>query len=165
MLNRADQLKNYMHVYGPTRFGFFCICIMFLISSHHVSAGIDFFSIASNAVIMYDAPSTKSGKLFVASANLPVEAVVNVEGWSKVRDSSGSLAWVEQSALSKQRFVIVIVPLADIYQSANENSEIIFQSQENVVMEWISSDIPGWVRVRHQEGEAGYVRSSQVWGA
>ncbi|HQU61801.1 MAG: SH3 domain-containing protein [Nitrosomonas sp.] len=130
-----------------------------------MSAGIDYYSIADNAVIMYDAPSTKSGKLFVTSANLPVEAIVNVEGWSKVRDSSGSLAWVEQSALSRQRFVVVIVPLADIYQSANESSEIVFQAQENVVMEWIDSDKPGWVRVRHRDGQAGYVRSNQVWGA
>jgi SH3-like domain-containing protein len=165
MLNRTDHLMNYVHVHRPNRFGRFHICIMFLIFSQHVSAGIDFFSISSNAVIMYDAPSTKSVKLFVASANLPVEVVVNVEGWSKVRDSSGSLAWVEQSALSKQRFVIVTVPLADIYQSANANSELIFQAQENVVMEWIDSDIPGWIRVRHREGQAGYVRSSQVWGA
>lgn len=165
MLNRTDQLKNYMHVHRPNRSGLFCICIMFLISSHHASAGIDFFSIANNAVIMYDAPSTKSGKLFVVSANLPVEAVVNVDGWSKVRDSSGSLAWVEQRSLSKRRFVIVIAPLADIHQTANENSEIIFQAQENVVMEWVDSDMPGWIHVRHQDGQAGYVKSSQVWGA
>lgn len=164
-MNRAGQLKYYKNACRSARFGIFCACTVFLISSHHVSAGIDFFSIANNAVIMYDAPSTKSGKLFVASANLPVEAVVNVEGWSKVRDSSGSLAWVEQKALSKQRFVIVIVPLADIHQSANENSEIIFQAQENVVMEWIDSDIPGWMRVRHRDGQAGYIRSNQVWGA
>src|SRR5690606_23211185 len=97
----------------------------------------------------YDAPSSKSGKLFVASANLPVEVIVNVEGWSKVRDSSGSMAWVEQKALSKQRFVIITVPMADVYQSADEHSEIIFQAQENVVMEWIDSDTPGWVQVRH----------------
>lgn len=165
MLSRAGQLEYYNHMRRSGRFGLFCVCVLFLISSHHVSAGIDFFSIAGNAVIMYDAPSTKSGRLFIASANLPVEVVVNVEGWSKVRDSSGSLAWVEQNALSKQRFVIVIAPLADIYQSANEDSEIIFQAQENVVMEWIDSDISGWVRVRHRDGQAGYVRSNQVWGA
>ena len=165
MLSGFGQLKYYKRVCCSKQFGLLSICVIFLIFSCHVSSGIDYYSIADNAVIMYDAPSTKSGKLFVTSANLPVEAIVNVEGWSKVRDSSGSLAWVEQSALSRQRFVVVIVPLADIYQSANESSEIVFQAQENVVMEWIDSDKPGWVRVRHRDGQAGYVRSNQVWGA
>jgi SH3-like domain-containing protein len=165
MLSGSGQLKYYKRVCCSKQFGLLGICVIFLIFSCHVSAGIAYYSIADNAVIMYDAPSTKSGKLFVTSANLPVEAIVNVEGWSKVRDSSGSLAWVEQSALSRKRFVVVIVPLADIYQSANESSEIVFQAQENVVMEWLDSDIPGWMRVRHRDGQAGYVRSSQVWGA
>lgn len=133
--------------------------------SHHVIADIDYYSIAENAVVMYDAPSTKSGKLFVAGAQLPVEAVVNVEGWSKVRDSSGSLAWVERSMLSQKRFVIVTVPMASVYQFADDNSTLIFQAQEHVVMEWVDSDTPGWVQVRHRDGQSGYVKSNQVWGS
>ena len=147
----------------------YCLCIYLastvFISPHQANAGIDFFSIAENATIMFDAPSVKSGKLFVASANLPVEAVVNVEDWVKVRDSSGSLAWVEKTALSKQRFVIVTVPMADIYQMADESAELVFQAQENVVMEWLNADIPGWVRVRHRDGQSGYVKANQVWGS
>ncbi|HBV21013.1 MAG TPA: hypothetical protein DEF07_04750 [Nitrosomonas sp.] len=132
---------------------------------HKTMAGMDFFSIAENATIMYDAPSVKSGKLFVASSNFPVEAVVNVEGWTKVRDSSGSLAWVEKKALSEQRFVIVTVPMADIYQLADETSELVFQAQKSVVMEWLNSDIPGWIKVRHRDGQSGYIKANQVWGA
>ena len=74
-----------------------------LLFSSYVIAEIEYFSIAENAVIMYDAPSLKADKLFVASLRLPVEAVVNVEDWVKVRDSSGNLTWVEKKALSQQR--------------------------------------------------------------
>ena len=147
----------------------FCVSIyltsVLFISPHQVNAGMDFFSIAENATVMYDAPSIKSSKLYVTSAHLPVEAVVNVEGWVKVRDSSGSLAWVEKNALSEQRFVVVTAPIADVYQIADESAELIFQAQESVVMEWISSDTPGWVRVRHRDGQSGYVKASQVWGS
>jgi len=141
------------------------LVVLLCLLPHHAVAGLDFFSIAENATVMYDAPSIKSGKLFVVSAHLPVEAVVNVEGWVKVRDSSGSLAWVEKSALNKQRFVIVTVPMADIHQIADENSELIFQAQKHVVMEWLDSKMPGWVKVRHRDGQSGYVRASQVWGS
>ena len=131
----------------------------------HVTAGIEYFSIAENAVIMYDAPSLKADKLYVASLYLPVEVVVNVDGWAKVRDSSGSLAWVEKKALSQQRYVVVTVPLADIHQSANMNSALVFQAEENIVMEWLDSDTKGWVKVRHFGGQTGYVKVNQVWGS
>ena len=131
----------------------------------YVAAGMEFFSIDENAVVMYDAPSLKADKLYVASLYLPVEAVVNVDGWVKVRDSSGSLAWVEKRMLSQQRYVVVIVPLADVYQSADTNSELIFQAEENIVLELLDSEHRGWVKVRHLSGQVGYVKINQVWGS
>lgn len=128
-------------------------------------AAMEFLSIGDNAVIMYNAPSLRADKLFVASRYLPVEVVVNVEDWVKVRDSGGSLVWVEKKSLSTQRYVIVTVPLADIYQSADINAPRLFQAEENLVMEWLDSDVVGWVKVRHHDGQVGYVKVSQVWGS
>jgi len=136
-----------------------------LFSPSYVAAEMEFVSIAENAVVMYDAPSLRADKLYVASLYLPVEIVVNVDGWAKVRDSSGSLAWVEKKVLSQQRYVVVTVPLADIYQSADMNSELVFQAEENIVMEWLDSDVMGWVKVRHLDGQTGYVKVNQVWGS
>lgn len=136
-----------------------------LLLSSYAAAEMEFFSIAENAAVMYDAPSLRADKLYVASLYLPVEIVVNVDGWAKVRDSSGSLAWVEKKALSQQRYVIVTVPLADIYQAADMSSELVFQAEENIVMEWLDSDVTGWVKVRHLDGQMGYVKVNQVWGS
>jgi len=136
-----------------------------LLLSSYAAAEMEFFSIAENAAVMYDAPSLRADKLYVASLYLPVEIVVNVDGWAKVRDSSGSLAWVEKKALSQQRYVIVTVLLADIYQAADMSSELVFQAEENIVMEWLDSDVMGWVKVRHLDGQMGYVKVNQVWGS
>ena len=130
-----------------------------------VAAEMEFFSLAENAVVMYDAPSLRADKLYVASRYLPVEVVVDVDGWAKVRDSSGSLAWVEKKVLSQQRYVVVTVPLANIHQSADMNSELVFQAEENIVMEWIGSEVKGWVKVRHLDGQTGFVKVNQVWGS
>ena len=138
---------------------------IFLLLSDYAIAEIEFLSIAENSVVMYDAPSLRAGKLFVANHHLPVEVVVDVEGWTKVRDSSGSLAWVEKKSLSAQRYVVVIVPLADIYKSDDTNSELVFQAEENIVLEWLNSDSKGWVKVRHSGGQTGYVKVNQVWGS
>ena len=42
--------------------------------------------------VLYDAPSQRGSKLFVIRRDTPVEVVVSLEGWSKVRDAAGGLA-------------------------------------------------------------------------
>ncbi len=142
----------------------FLFLILSLTQHKYVLAEIEFLSISETAVIMYDAPSLKSEKLYIASQYLPIEAVVNVAGWTKVRDSSGGLAWVERSTLSGKRYIIVTKPLADVYQNPDSNSALIFQAQENVVMEWLGTENTGWVNVRHRDGQVGYIKIDQVWG-
>ncbi|MBI0410685.1 MAG: SH3 domain-containing protein [Nitrosomonadaceae bacterium] len=131
----------------------------------HALAAMEFFSIADSATIMYDAPSLKAGKVFVASRYLPVEVIVKVEGWVKVRDSGGGLAWVEEKALSSMRYVIVTATQAGAYQSTDTGSTLIFEALQNVVMEWLEPAMNGWVKVRHRDGQVGYVRTHQVWGS
>jgi SH3-like domain-containing protein len=128
-------------------------------------AAMEFFSTNENAVIMYDAPSLKADKLYVASRNLPVEAIVKVEGWVKVRDSEGTLAWVEEKALSEKRYVIVTAPQAEVYHAPSISSALLFQAQQKVVMERLEPATVGWVKVRHRDGQSGYVRTQQVWGS
>ena len=141
------------------------LLVFVLILPSHSFADLQFLSISEKAVVMYDAPSLQAEKLFVAAIHLPVEAIVNVEGWIKVRDSSGNLSWVENKFLSPQRFVIVVETIADIFEMADEGSPQIFQAQEGVVLEWLDSDTPGWTKVRHSGGQIGYVKVSQVWGS
>ena len=147
----------------------YCRALVLLIGmmscSAYAIAAFEFFSITDNATIMYDAPSLKADKLYVVSRNLPVEAVVKVEGWVKVRDSGGGLAWVEEKALSQKRYVIVTAPQAEAYQAANASSALVFQAQQNVVMEQLEPAVNGWVKVRHRDGQIGYVRTQQVWGS
>jgi SH3-like domain-containing protein len=128
-------------------------------------AALEFLSIKEPAVIMYDAPSLKADKLYIASRHLPVEAVVKVEGWVKVRDSSGNLAWVEEKQLSDARYVIVTAPSAEIHQTANPNSPLVFRALQNVVLELLEPAASGWVKVKHPDGQTGYVRATQVWGS
>ena len=141
------------------------LLVLLLSLNTHVGAALEYLSLADNAVIMYNAPSIKADKLYVASRYLPVEAVVRVEGWIKVRDSSGTLSWVEQKAISGKRFVVVIEQQAQIYQAADINSTLLFLAQKDVVFEWLENSSNGWVKVRHRNGQSGYVKTNQIWGS
>ncbi|TCV85206.1 SH3 domain-containing protein [Sulfurirhabdus autotrophica] len=125
---------------------------------------LEFRSIAANATIMYDAPSLKANRLFIASQYYPVEVVVSLEHWAKVRDISGDLTWVEKEKLSEKRTVMVNVPLADIMQAPDSKSPLAFQAEQRVALELLEFSTPGWVKVRHRDGQNGYIPISQVWG-
>ena len=125
--------------------------------------GLDFRSMAEPAV-MYDAPSTKAKPLFVVSRYTPVEVVVALEGWLKVHDAAGGLAWVERRLVAEQRTASVKVPRAQVRAQADESAPLVFEAERDVVLEFVEAAPPGWVKVRHRDGQTGYVRATQIWG-
>ena len=91
-----------------------------LVTAAGSARALDYVSVVDSSAILYDAPSLKAKKLFVVNRYLPLEQVVSLDDWVKVRDSSGSLAWIEKRALSGKRFVAVMIPLAAAHQAADE---------------------------------------------
>jgi SH3-like domain-containing protein len=127
-------------------------------------AAADFRSVAENAAVLYDAPSAKAKKVYVVSHGYPVEVLVVVEGWSKVRDASGEMTWIQSKQLSDARTVMVRTPLAQVREAADDNAPVAFQAQQNVLLDLLEVASGGWLRVRHRDGQSGYVRVAQVWG-
>ena len=125
---------------------------------------LEFRAVAANAAVLYDAPSTKANRVFVVNRGYPLEVIVNVEGWVKVRDAVGALAWVEGRQLTDRRTVMVKVPVAQIRQKPDDNAGVAFQAQQSVILDLVDVASGGWVQVRHRDGGTGYVKSQQVWG-
>jgi SH3-like domain-containing protein len=113
---------------------------------------------------MYDAPSLHGKKLYLASRYYPVEVIVDLESFAKVRDVAGGLAWVEKKNLAAKRMVLVNVPLADVRKTPDASAALVFPAERSVVLEVIENTANGWVKVRHADGALGYVLVSQVWG-
>ena len=128
------------------------------------AAAIDRLSLA-DATVMYDAPSLKATPLFVIARYTPVEVVVTLEGWCKVRDAAGSLAWIEKHRLAEKRTLLVTVPRAQVRAQPEANAALVFEAEKDVVLELIDPiPIAGWAKVRHGGGQSGYIRVNQVWG-
>ena len=140
------------------------LAVSILLALAGPAAAAEFRSIAESGTLMYDAPSVRAKKLFVASRLYPVEIVINIDTWAKVRDHAGDLVWVEKKALSDKRTVIVTAAVADARQTASEQATLVFQAQQGVALDMAEPPAGGWIRVRHADGATGYVRISQVWG-
>ena len=140
------------------------LAVSILLALAWPAVAAEFRSIAESGTLMYDAPSVRAKKLFVASRLYPVEIVINIDTWAKVRDHAGDLVWVEKKALSDKRTVIVTVAVAEARQTASDQAALVFQAQQGVALDIAEPPAGGWIRVRHLDGATGYVRISQVWG-
>lgn len=126
---------------------------------------VEYRAIGDKPAILYDAPSTRADRLFVASRGYPFEVLVKLDQWTKVRDSNGEVVWVENTLLGTRATVLVTVALADVRQAPNLQSPLAFEAYKQVILEVLEPPAEGWVKVRHRDGQSGFIRLSHVWGA
>jgi SH3-like domain-containing protein len=124
----------------------------------------DFRSVQDNAAVLYDAPSRAATPLFVVQRNYPLEVIVSLEAWIKVRDHTGALTWIERKSLGDKRMVLVTAPVLEARVRPEEGAPLAFGAAQNVVLELVETAPNGWLRVRHADGATGYARPGQVWG-
>ncbi|HYC36835.1 MAG TPA: SH3 domain-containing protein [Usitatibacter sp.] len=124
----------------------------------------EFRSLGESPAVLYDAPSTRADRLFVASRHYPFEVLVKLDQWTKVRDANGEVAWVENRALGSRATVLVTVPLADVRANPSAQAPLVFEAYKQVLLEVLEPPADGWVKVRHRDGQSGYIRVAHVWG-
>ena len=144
------------------------VCTMLLSLGVHAA---EFKVTGEQPTILYDGPSAKAKPLFLYGRDVPVELIVTVEGWSKVRDASGTIGWIDRKALADRRMLVIRAPLAEVRAAADDAAPLVFRAERDVLLELAESAIsptttatPGWVKVRHRDGAAGFVRIAQVFG-
>jgi SH3-like domain-containing protein len=122
------------------------------------------------ATVLYDAPSGRARPLFVYGRDVPVETLVSVEGWTKIRDVNGTIGWMQAKSLSERRMVVVRV-VADVRASPDDSAPVVFRADRDVLLEVAetaaspsATTMPGWLKVRHRDGQTGFIRLAQVFG-
>lgn len=131
-------------------------------------AGATDYRATAEVAVLYDAPSLKSKPLYALGRDYPLEVIVNVEGWLKVRDAGGTVAWIEKKAVSEKRVLVVRSPVAEVLASPDAAAALVFKAEQNVVLDLVDANYvtatPGWAKVRHRDGQVGFVRIQHVWG-
>jgi SH3-like domain-containing protein len=143
------------------------IAIAAALAAAAASAGAhaaEYRALGERPAVLYDAPSAKADRIYVASPHYPFEVLVKLDQWTKVRDATGEVAWVENSAFGDQKMVLVTVPLADVRAAPNAQSPLVFEAYKQVLLEIAEPPADGWVKVRHRDGQAGYIRTAHLWG-
>ncbi len=125
---------------------------------------VDFKSVGPGPAVLYDSPGGKARKVHIAPAGMPVEVVISSGDWSRVRDAAGDLAWVENKALIDKRMLVVEAPQATARSAASDTAPVAFTAARGVLLELAEPVASGWIKVRHRDGDTGFVRATDVWG-
>lgn len=128
------------------------------------ACALEFRSVGSAPAVLYDAPSVKGRKVFVAPRGMPVEVVLSYGEWTKVRDAGGDLSWIESRQLSNRRTVMVTAASARIHSSSDESAPVVMTADHGVLLELADPVASGWLRIRHRDGVSGFVKATDVWG-
>jgi hypothetical protein len=160
---RADQPARASSLKGPSMNVSRLVTAALLLASAAAAAS-DFKSIGQEPAILYEAPSLKGGKLYIAPSGMPVELVLSYGDWVKVRDASGDMAWTEAKSLSGRRNVIVRNANARLHAADDESAPTLMTADKNVLLELVDPEASTWLKVRHKDGIAGFIKASDVWG-
>ena len=131
------------------------------------AAHADFRQTSADATIAFEGPSAKATKQYLYSRGTPVEVVVQIEGWLKVRDAQGALAWVEKKALTDRTNVQIKSPMADALAAPDMASPVVFRAETGVLLTLVTPQPPNtgaWAQVRHRDGQVGFVRVDALFG-
>jgi SH3-like domain-containing protein len=161
-MQALNQISSYKHLQTPDLAKVLILTLSLVFSCS--TFALEFRSVAPAKAVLYDAPSKEASKLYILGGGYPVEIIVSLGDWTKVRDQLGALSWIESKLLNSKRTVLVTTK-TDIKLTEDATSALVATVEKDVVLELVSPNIKnGWVKVKHRDGVIGFVQASSVWG-
>jgi len=162
MRSKNSKLMRLQQLHTKTLATLTALLLLVLMPS--VASALEFRAVAVAKAILYDAPSAQGKKLYVLGQGYPVEVIVNLGDWIKVRDQQGGLSWIDAKQLTNARSVLVTQSQAELRQSADTASVLLARLEKDVVLDYLEPAKNGWVKVKHRDGLTGYVPAASLWG-
>lgn len=93
---------------------------------------------------------------------LPVEVISEWGIWRQLRDSEGTVGWMNKNLLTGERHAIVTRTVRTLYEGPDLQAKIVWRIEPGAVVAVVMCD-GQWCRVT-RDGKAGYILRSQLWG-
>ncbi len=84
----------------------------------------NFRAVEESGAVLYDAPSREATPVYVLSRDYPLEVLVELDAWAKVRDAAGAISWIEKRQLGERRTVVVTATSADAHLRPEDDAPV-----------------------------------------
>ena len=125
---------------------------------------LDYRSLSDNTPV-FDAGSRQANAQFILLKGTPVELIVTLDRWAKIREASGGIGWVERSLLSERPQLMVTAASADVRQAPAGDAPVVFTARKDLLLDVADKPTGSWIKVRCRDGRTGFIDLKAVWGA
>lgn len=132
------------------------------------SAIAEYLSVKGDNVNLRAKPDILSTVKWEYGKGFPLKVLEKKGEWVKVADFEKDTGWINRSLLSSTPHVIVNVnknskKFINIRQGPSVSDNVVGKAYYGVVFQQLQTK-SGWVKVRHESGLEGWVKSSLLWG-
>jgi len=107
-------------------------------------------------------PGTSYPILWQAERYYPVEILAVSGQWARFRDYEKDQGWIHKELLEDIPTVVTKVNLANVRSGPGKDNPIVFRVENGVPFRVLEKK-GAWLKVRHRDGEVGWIHSNLVW--
>jgi SH3-like domain-containing protein len=107
-------------------------------------------------------PGTNHDILLSVETYYPFDVLKKSGRWYKIRDFEGDVGWMHGSLLRQIPAVIVKGRLVNVREKPGTTFRILLQAERGVCFKRLGQK-GKWLKVRHADGEVGWIHKSLVW--
>ena len=108
-------------------------------------------------------PGTNYSVVMKVAKNYPFRIVDRSEEWLLVADFDGDRGWVSQKLVSLSPYVITRLDKCNVRQGPSTESKIAFTAERGVLFK-VQEEKDGWLRIKHSDGDEGWISAKIVFG-
>jgi SH3-like domain-containing protein len=127
------------------------------------TASAERLSVAVNKANVRSGPGKNYEVLWSVGKYFPVDIVKTSGDWRQIRDFEGDAGWIHHSLLKDVPSVIVKGSLVNVREGPGKDTKVLFQAETGVSFK-VEEKKDKWLRVRHADGDTGWIHGSLVWG-
>ncbi|TMS57337.1 peptide-binding protein [Imbroritus primus] len=146
--------------------------------SRHVSAAVaalalcavtgtayaqQFVSISNNVANVRAQPTTRSEKLWELNRGYPLAVTKRQGSWLKVRDFEGDLGWIYRPLTGNTPHHVVRAKVANLRAAPQTSARLVGKLEQYELLKTVGKR-NGWVHVKRNNGQQGWVAQRLVWG-
>ncbi len=123
----------------------------------------EFVSINSSTASVRAKPTAKSEKLWELNRGYPLVVTQRKGQWLKVRDFEGELGWIHRPLTGNAAHHVVTAKVANLRASPNPKARLVGKVERYGQLRTLRKS-NGWVQVKRENGDQGWISQKLLWG-